>query len=99
MLLRKKNHLVVVSCLERESRVLERPRDIERISSGNIECNRVSMCVLNVLIHDQCANLCAKWNIYARQLDTNEQWDATGPKYLGKREQHFILVFHFLVNL
>jgi len=35
----------------------------------------VSMCVLNVLIRDQRANLCAKWNIYAWQLDTSEQRD------------------------
>lgn len=29
------------------------------------------VCVHDVLIRDQCANLCAKWNIYTQQLDTS----------------------------
>jgi len=64
------------SFVERESRA----SGVSSISSEfrNIVCvfnACVSMCVLNVLIRDQRANLCAKWNIYAWQLDTSEQRD------------------------
>lgn len=78
------------------SRALGVPyRYIERISRISCEiclymyiC--ISMCVLNVLICDQCANLCAKWNIYTRQWDTSKQRVYSVPRYLDKREQHSV---------